>query len=101
MLGSRPELPYFSERIISKLTGFKVDVTDAITGFGAIRRSIARRMNLHGSCTCETFVLEAYALGAKVTEVPITVRERTDDKRRIRTKHLKQMFYVLYDLLGY
>jgi glycosyltransferase involved in cell wall biosynthesis len=101
VLGRRPELPYFSERVISKLTAFKVDVTDASTGFRAIRRSIASRMNLHGSCTCGTFVLEACALGAQVTEVPITVRERADEERRIRTSHLKQILYVLYDLLRY
>lgn len=101
VLGRRPNILYFSERVISKLTGFKVNVTDASTGFRAILRNIASKMNLHGSCTCGTFILEAYALGARVTEVPITVRERIDGKRRIRTKHLKQILYVLYDLVRY
>ena len=98
VLGRRPSLPYFSERLITALTRMRVDCADASTGFRAIRRSIAELMRLHGSCLCGTFVLEAKRLGARITEVPITVRERRMGGRRLKTRHLKQVFHVLYDL---
>lgn len=99
VLGRRPSLPNFSERVITALTRLKVDCTDASTGFRAIRRSFSKRMRLHGSCPCGTFILEAHRLGARVAEVPISIRERIDGERRIQTRHLKQVFYVLYDLI--
>lgn len=101
VLGRRPRLPHFSERVITGLTRLKVDINDASTGFRAIRREISERMNLHGSCTCGTFVLEAFSLGARIVEVPITVREREGGERRIQTRHFKQALYVLHDLLRY
>jgi glycosyltransferase involved in cell wall biosynthesis len=101
VLGTRAELPHFSERVIARLTELKADVSDASTGFRAIRRNIVDRMVLHGACTCGTFILEAHSLGARIAEVPITVRERKGGKRRIKTRHFRQIFYVLYDLLRY
>jgi glycosyltransferase involved in cell wall biosynthesis len=101
VLGTRAELPHFSERVIARLTELKADVGDASTGFRAIRRNIVDRMVLHGACTCGTFILEAHSLGARIAEVPITVRERKGGKRRIKTRHFRQIFYVLYDLLRY
>lgn len=101
VLGRRPGLPYFSEKVITRLTRLKVDVNDASTGFRAIRRIIADRMVLHGSCLCGTFILEASSLGARIVEVPITINEREEGERRIRTRHFKQVLYVLYDLLRY
>ena len=101
VLGRRSVLPYFSERVITKHTRLKVDVNDASTGFRAIRRGIADRMTLHGSCLCGTFILEAASLGARILEVPITVSEREEGERRIQTRHFKQVLYVMYDLLRY
>ena len=101
VLGRRPGVPYFSEKVITRLTRLKVDVNDASTGFRAIRRSIADRMVLHGSCLCGTFILDASSLGARILEVPITINEREEGERRIRTRHFKQVLYVLYDLLRY
>lgn len=101
VLGRRPELPHFSERIIAWLTRFMVDVRDASTGFRAIRRSVASRMKLHGSCACGTFILEANSLDARVAEVPIAVRERAEGKRRIKTRHIKQILYVTYDIIRF
>ena len=101
VLGRRPRLPHLSERVITRLTRLKVDVNDASTGFRAVRREFADRMLLHGSCTCGTFILEASSLGARIEEVPITVREREEGERRIQTRHFKQVLYVLYDLLRY
>ena len=101
VLGARAELPHFSERVIARLTGLKAEVSDASTGFRAIRRNIVDGMALHGACTCGTFILEAQSLGARIAEVPITVRERKGGKRRIKTRHFRQIFYVLYDLFRY
>jgi len=101
VLGARAELPHFSEKVIARLTGLKVKVSDASTGFRAIRRNIVDGMALHGACTCGTFVLEAHSLGARIAEVPITIRERKGGKRRIKTRHFRQIFYVLYDLFRY
>jgi len=98
VLGRRPSLPHFSERLITALTQLRVDCTDASTGFRAIKRSIAEGMKLHGSCLCGTFILEAHRLGARIAEVPITIRERREGRRRIQTRHLKQLLHVLYDL---
>jgi glycosyltransferase involved in cell wall biosynthesis len=101
VIGCRRILPYLSERVITALTRLKVNVHDASSGFRAVRRAIIEKMRLHGTCTCGTFILEARSYGARVTEVPITVHERKDGIRRIKTKHLQQLFYVLFDLIRY
>ncbi len=101
VLGARVELHHFSERIIARLTGLKAEVSDASTGFRAIRRNIVDRMALRGAYACGTVILEAQSLGARIAEVPITISERKGGKRRIKTRHFKQIFYVLYDLLRY
>ena len=98
VLGRRPSFPHLSEKVITALTRLRVDCSDACTGFRAVRSGVAAGMRLHGSCLCGTFVLEAHRLGARVAEVPITVHERREGGRRIRTKHLKQILHVLYDL---
>lgn len=101
VLGRRPKIAYFSERLIAALTRFRVDVHDACTGYRAIAKKIIDCMYLHGSCTCGTFVLEAHSLGARVVEVPIAIDERRYGERRVKTRHIKQILYVLYDLLRY
>lgn len=99
VLGSRSSLPHFSERFITGLTRLRVDCIDACTGFRAIGRRFTEVMKLHGSCLCGTFILEAHRHGARITEVPIATMERREGERRIRTRHLKQIFHVLYDLV--
>jgi glycosyltransferase involved in cell wall biosynthesis len=98
-IGSRPSLPHLSEKILTAITNLKVPCTDASTGFRAIRKNIADRMNIHGSCLCGTFILEAARRGAKVESVPISVRPRLDMNRRIKTRHLRQTLWVLNDLI--
>jgi len=100
-LGVRPELPHLSERVITALTSLRVGVEDASTGFRAIRTSLARRMDVHGACTCGTFVLEAHSLGARIAQVPVNIRQRMDSRRRVQTRHFVQTLYVIYDLLRY
>ncbi|MBN2334586.1 glycosyltransferase family 2 protein [Candidatus Bathyarchaeota archaeon] len=99
VMGRRPGFPHFSERVLTWLTGLRVPVGDASTGFRAVRMEIARKMRLHGVCLCGTFILEAHRHGARVAEVPITIRDREYGERRIQTRHLKQFFIVLWDVL--
>ncbi len=98
VLGRRPSLPHLSERILAYLTGLKVSIHDVSTGFRALRRWVVKGMRLRGSCLCGILVLEAYRLGARITEVPISIEERKG-KRRIKTRHIKQLFYVLLHLM--
>ena len=100
VLGVRDKLT-FSERIIAILTGLVVRVSDASTGFRAIRSNIAKRMKIRGLCTCGTFVLEAVKLGARVSEVRIKVRPRVYGKPRMKKKHFLQMFIVLRELISF
>ena len=99
VMGERPTFPYPSERILTWMTSLRVPCSDACTGFRAVKREIAERMDLHGGCQCGTFVLEAARLGALVSSVPVSISER-EDTRRIQTRHVRQFFIVLGDLLG-
>ncbi len=95
VMGVRPNFPYFSERILTWLTSLRVPVGDASTGFRAVTRDIAGKMELHGRCMCGTFVLEGARHGARVASVPISVRERGNGDRRVQTEHIAQFFIVL------
>jgi hypothetical protein len=64
-----------------------------------MRRETAARMKLHGACLCGTFVLEAARNGARVRDVPITVAERREGRRRIQTLHVKQLLHVAWEVL--
>jgi glycosyltransferase involved in cell wall biosynthesis len=98
VMGVRPELPYLSERILTWLTSIRAPVGDASTGYRAVRQGIAGKMKLHGACLCGTFVLEAHRHGARVAGVPVSIRER-EGERRIQTRHFRQFFTVLWDVL--
>jgi glycosyltransferase involved in cell wall biosynthesis len=98
VLGKREEIPRISERFINSLTNFKVKVVDSGTGFRALKRELASKLNLKGKCTCGILVLEANRHGARIVEVPITLNH-TLEKRNIAWSHLWQIFYVLRELL--
>jgi len=98
-LGIRDEVPRRSERIINALTNLSVKCSDVGTGFRAVKADIAKKMKLHGTCLCGTFVLGAHKLGARITEIPIQVRPRIYGKERVETRHVRQFFYVLRDLI--
>ena len=98
-LGVRDEIPHRSERIINALTNLSVKCSDAGTGFRAIKADLAKKMKLHGKCLCGTFVLEAHKRGARIIEIPVQTKPRIHGKRKIRTRHLRQFFYVLRDLI--
>lgn len=98
VLGKREEIPRISERFINSLTNFKVKVVDSGTGFRALKRELASKLNLKGKCTCGILVLEANRHGARIVEVPITLHH-TLEKRNIAWSHFWQIFYVLRQLL--
>jgi glycosyltransferase involved in cell wall biosynthesis len=94
VLGVRERIPRLSERIINFLTTLRVDVKDCGTGFRAIKRDLAKKLELKGMCTCGIFVLEALSYGATLKTVPITTRN-IDKKKRIALCHFKQIMLVL------
>lgn len=99
VLGVRDEIPDRSERIINALTNLGVKCSDTGTGFRAIKVNVAKKMKLRGTCLCGTFVLEAHKRGAKIVEVPIKAKTRMHGKRKVKTKHIRQFFYVARDLI--
>ena len=98
-LGVRSEIPHRSERIINALTNLSVKCSDAGTGFRAVKADLAKKMKLHGTCLCGTFVLEAHKRGARIAEIPVQAKPRFYGKRKVRTRHIRQFFYVLKDLV--
>ena len=99
VLGVRDEIPNRSERIINALANLGAKCSDTGTGFRAIRANIAKKMKLHGTCLCGTFVLEAHKRGARIVEIPIKTKTRIYGKSKVKTKHIKQFFYVARDLI--
>ena len=97
VVGGRPSFPHLSEKVITTLTRLRVPVDDACTGYRAVRRSILRKMDPHGACLCGVFVLEGVRAGARVSTVPVSIRERIDE-RRMNTMHIKQVFWVMFAL---
>ena len=94
VLGRRQEIPRISERFINSLTNLKVKVADSGTGFRALKKELTSRLGLKGRCTCGTLVLEANHHGARIDELPITIRY-SPEKRSIAWGHFWQIFYVL------
>jgi glycosyltransferase involved in cell wall biosynthesis len=94
VLGTRAHIPRPSERFLNWLTNFKVRVSDSGTGFRALRRDLALRLQLKGRCICGISVLEPAALGARIAEVPIDLAH-IDKYRRIAWYHVPQLWHVL------
>lgn len=99
VLGVRDEIPHRSERIINALTNLSVKCSDTGTGFRAVRADLTKKMKLHGTCLCGTFVLGVHKLGARITEIPVQTKPRIYGKIRVRTRHIRQILYVLKDLI--
>jgi glycosyltransferase involved in cell wall biosynthesis len=98
VLGRRPHIARPSERFLNWLTRFRVKVGDSGTGFRALRRDLALKLELRGRCICGISVLEPAVLGARVAEVPIELT-RIDKPRRIAWYHLPQAWHVVKWLL--
>jgi glycosyltransferase involved in cell wall biosynthesis len=94
VLGARSHVARPSERFLNWLTNFRVRVHDSGTGFRALRRELAVRLQLEGRCICGVSVLEPVALGAHIVEVPIEL-VHVEKPRRIAWYHLAQLLYVL------
>ena len=100
VLGARTHISRPSERFLTWLTRLRVrEVTDTGTGFRALRRELALRLELHGRCICGISVLEPAALGARIVEVPIQLGT-VAKPRRIAWYHVPQLWYILRWLLG-
>jgi len=98
VLGIRDYVPRISESFITWLTNFGIKTGDACTGFRAIKKDLALRLKLDGSCTCGTLILESNFLGAKSTDIPVNILP-IDKPRTISWYHVKQVFYVIGWLL--
>lgn len=94
VLGKRDQIARPSERVLSLLTGLRIPVHDTGTGFRALTKQLAQRLSIPGKCICGTSVLEYYRLGARVAEVPISLRI-ADKPRKIAWEHLTQFWIVL------
>ena len=95
VMGRRPKAEIrISERMLSSISALKTGVQDSGSGFRAISRNYAVKLELKGLCPCGTFTLEAHRLGARILEVPITIR-RIDKKRSIPWRHFGQLLYVM------
>lgn len=94
VLGVRSRISRPSERVINWMAQWKVPISDTGTGFRAMKRDLALKLTFPGKCICGTSVLEAYGLGARIMEVPISLRT-VNKPRKIAWGHLCQFFYVL------
>ncbi len=98
VLGEREKIARISERFLNWLTNFNLQINDTGTGFRAIRKDLAMKLDLKARCTCGVLALEANFYGARIAEVPITVNP-SEKKRKIAWHHLIQFFLVLNWLL--
>jgi glycosyltransferase involved in cell wall biosynthesis len=73
VLGKRGKIDRISERFLNRLTNLRVKVEDSGTGFRAIRKELALKLDLKGKCTCGLFALESASYGARIAEVPIEI----------------------------
>ena len=95
VLGRRAWIPRPSERFLNWLARLRDPQAHATgTGFRALRRELALKLQLRGRCICGISVLEPVALGARVAEVPIQLA-RVEKPRRVAWFHLPQVWYVL------
>ncbi len=99
VLGRRPTIARPSERVLTAMTRLLIpQVHDTGTGLRALRRELALGMQWPGVCICGTSVLEPFALGARITERPISLR-RVRKPRRPAWYHIRQLWHVLWWLL--
>ncbi|NQT48185.1 MAG: glycosyltransferase family 2 protein [Chloroflexi bacterium] len=94
VLGRRPRIARPSERFLNWLTSFRAKVNDSGTGFRALNRDLAVRLELRGKCICGISVLEPVALGGRIAEVPIELSQ-VEKPRRIAWFHIPQIWYIL------
>ena len=94
VFGARQSIPRPSERLLNRIAGRYVPVSDTGTGFRALRTDLARELSLETVCTCGTFALEAAMHGATIEEVPIETAS-VDKPRGIAWGHVRQLGHAL------
>ena len=92
--GHRQFVPRPSEQFLTWLASQRAPVGDSGSGFRALRTELARQLRLNGACICGIFSLEVFALGGRIVEIPIHLKE-VDKPRRVAWYHLRQFFYLL------
>jgi len=100
VLGKREKISRISEHFLNWLTSLKIKINDSGTGFRAIKKKLALKLDLRGKCTCGIFILEANYYGAKIVEVPIVIRS-INKKRKIAWHHFIQFFYLLRWIIAF
>jgi len=99
VFGTRRKVPRISEKLINRLTGLRINLSDSCTGFRALRKDLALKLELKGKCTCGIFALEAGHYGARIDGIPITTVS-VDKPRKIAWFHAEQTLCVLGWLLS-
>lgn len=98
VFGKRDKIPRLSERILSKIASLKVNTFDTGTGYRALTKDLAKKLELDGYCTCGIFALEAFRKGAEITEVYAPMR-KINKPKGVAWIHLFQFFKVMRELL--
>lgn len=94
VLGKRNHIPRPSERFLNFITNLRIPLHDTGTGFRAMKRTLALKLNIPGKCICGASVLEYYYLGARVAEAPISIKS-VHKPRKIAWGHCLQFLYVI------
>ena len=94
VLGARTVVPRRSERVLNAVVRARTGVSDAYTGFRALRRDLAVELDLDARTNCGTFVLAAAASGARVGEVEIE-RRAVEKPRGVAWDHGRHLLDVL------
>ena len=83
-----------SERFLTYIAGLKAPVGDSGTGFRALKKDLAEKLELRGKCICGIFSLEVAHNKGRITEIPIQLTQ-IDKPRQIAWYHFLQFFYLL------
>jgi len=92
--GQRETFVRPSERFLTYISGLKAPVGDSGTGFRALKKDLAEKLELSGKCICGIFSLEVVYNKGRITEIPIQLTQ-IDKPRRIAWYHFLQFFYLL------
>lgn len=92
--GHRSRIPRISERVVTAVAALGGPVGDSGSGFRALRRELARSLEIPGTCICGSLALDALGRGARLAEIPIAARPVPDRRRRIAWNHAGQLAVV-------
>lgn len=92
--------PRPSEKLLNWMANLAGPVGDTGTGLRAIKKDIARCLELKGNCICGIFGLEVLYHGGRIAEVPVGLLE-IDKSRRIVWHHFGQFFHIVKWMIKY